>query len=77
MAPSVAVDTSIENIQRVRSVILPYKVAEDLREKLRLRLPLIISPKQDPPLIQATEPLDRYILLLCCFRVIVLAKTSV
>lgn len=77
MTPSVAMDTSIENIQRMRNVILPYKVAEELREKLRLRLPLIISPKQDPPLIQATEPLDRYILLLCCFRVIVLAKTSV
>lgn len=66
MAPPVVVDTSTENIQRMRNVILPYKASEELRERAKLRLP-VVRPKQDPLPFQTIDPSpsDGYMTFLC------------
>ncbi|KAG0328280.1 hypothetical protein BG000_000552, partial [Podila horticola] len=58
MAPPVVLDTSAENIKRMRKVILPYKASKELREKAKL-LRILDDPHwRDSPPVQTSEPLD-------------------
>ncbi|KAF9276642.1 hypothetical protein BGZ74_003570, partial [Mortierella antarctica] len=57
MAPPVVLDTSAENIKRMRKVILPYKASKELREKAKL-LRILDEPHCDSPPVQTSEPLD-------------------
>ncbi|KAF9379131.1 hypothetical protein CPB97_009148 [Podila verticillata] len=61
MAPPVAVDTSIENIQRMRNVILPYKIAEDLRDKLSSKkISILLLGKTQAGMTSFVEYVKKY-----------------
>lgn len=57
-APSVTLDTSEQNMDRIRRVVLPYKVAQKQREA-RARIAAEAKRKDTPP-AQVVDPQDRY-----------------